>query len=209
LQEKALVIGTDNSYTVDVVMEESISKLDEVVVTGTSQGTTRRQLGSYISSVSASELSKGSTGNVLAALQGKTAGAQVSQNSGDPAGGISVKLRGVSTISGSTDPLYIIDGVIVDNSTTRVTNADPSYNGTNFIGTVGQNRLADINPNDIERIEVLNGAAAPQISGVNASGITQTQAYQAASMAADLRITQLVDGNVGVHMMIAKQYLKE
>lgn len=173
-QERSLVVGAASSYTVDVQVEESASKLDEVVVTGVSQGTTRRQLGSYISSVNASELSKGSTGNVLAALQGKTAGAQISQNSGDPAGGISVKLRGISTISGSTDPLYIIDGVIVDNSTTRVTNADPTYAGSNFIGTVGQNRLVDINPNDIERVEVLNGAAAAAIYGSRANaGVVQ------------------------------------
>src|SRR5258708_6929576 len=87
-QEKTLTVGAATAYTLDAQIEESVSKLDEVVVTGTSQGTTRRQLGSYISSVNASELSKGSTGNVLAALQGKTAGAQISQNSGDPAGGI-------------------------------------------------------------------------------------------------------------------------
>lgn len=174
LQEKSLLIGAATAYTLDAQVEESVSKLDEVVVTGTSQGTTRRQLGSYISSVNASELTKGSTGNVLAALQGKTAGAQISQNSGDPAGGISVKLRGVSTISGSTDPLYIIDGVIVDNSTTRVTNADASYAGSNFVGSVGQNRLVDINPADIERIEVLNGAAAAAIYGSRANaGVVQ------------------------------------
>ena len=181
--ERPLVVGTAASYTVNVQMEESISKLDEVVVTGTSQGTTRRQLGSYIGSVSASELSRGATGNVLAALQGKTAGAQISQNSGDPAGGISVKLRGISSISGSTEPLYIIDGVIVDNSTTRVTNADASYAsgnnpdnaaGNTFAGAIGQNRMVDINPNDIERVEVLNGAAAAAIYGSRANaGVVQ------------------------------------
>lgn len=173
-KEVALTVTSASDYTVDAQMEGSVSKLDEVIVTGTSQGTTRRQLGSYISTVKADELTKGSTGNVLAALQGKTAGAQITQNSGDPAGGISVKLRGISTISGSTEPLYIIDGVIVDNSTTRVTNTDPSYAGTNFIGTVGQNRLVDINPNDIERIEVLNGAAAAAIYGSRANaGVVQ------------------------------------
>jgi TonB-linked SusC/RagA family outer membrane protein len=172
--EKAVTIGSAESYAIDAQLETSALALDEVVVTGTSAGTTRRQLGSYISTVKADELTKGSTGNVLAALQGKTAGAQISQNSGDPAGGISVKLRGISTISGSTDPLYIIDGVIVDNSTTRVTNTDATYSGGNFVGSVGQNRLADINPDDIERIEVLNGAAAAAIYGSRANaGVVQ------------------------------------
>jgi TonB-linked SusC/RagA family outer membrane protein len=173
-KESGLVVTSATSYAINITLAESVSKLDEVVITGTSQGTTRKQLGSYISSVKAEELTKGATGNVLAALQGKTAGAQVSQNSGDPAGGISVKLRGISTISGSTDPLYIIDGVIIDNSTTRVTNADASYNGGNVTGSVGQNRMVDINPADIESIEVLNGAAAAAIYGSRANaGVVQ------------------------------------
>ena len=173
-KQSALVVTSATGYTINTTLSESVSKLDEVVITGTSQGTTRKQLGSYISSVKAEELTKGATGNVLAALQGKTAGAQVSQNSGDPAGGISVKLRGISTISGSTDPLYIIDGVIIDNSTTRVTNADASYNGGNVTGSVGQNRMVDINPADIESIEVLNGAAAAAIYGSRANaGVVQ------------------------------------
>ncbi|HEY9258630.1 SusC/RagA family TonB-linked outer membrane protein, partial [Chitinophaga sp.] len=178
-KESVLVVSdAAGAYTQNIQLTTSVSKLDEIVVTGTSEGTTRRQLGNYISTVKADELSKGGTGNVLAALQGKTAGAQISQNSGDPAGGISVKLRGISTISGSTEPLYIIDGVIIDNSTTRVTNADPSYGtgstGDNFVGAVGQNRMSDINPADIERIEVLNGAAAAAIYGSRANaGVVQ------------------------------------
>lgn len=173
-QESVLTVGADKNYTVDVVMSEKISKLDEVVVTGTSAGTTRRQLGSYVSSVKAEDLNKGATGNVLAALQGKTAGAQISQNSGDPAGGISVRLRGISSISSSSEPLYIIDGVIVNNGTNRVTNTSGNYDGGSFVGNIGQSRLVDINPNDIERVEVLNGAAAAAIYGSRANaGVVQ------------------------------------
>lgn len=173
-QEQPLTVGSDKTYTVNAVLSEQVSKLDEVVVTGTSEGTTRRQLGSYISSVSADELNKGATGNVLAALQGKTAGAQISQNSGDPAGGISVRLRGISSISSSSEPLYIIDGVIVNNGTNRVTNTSGNYDGSNFVGTIGQSRLVDINPDDIDRIEVLNGAAAAAIYGSRANaGVVQ------------------------------------
>lgn len=173
-KEIALVVGSAKSYSVDAELSDKVSKLDEVVVTGTSQGTTRRQLGSYISSVNADELNKGATGNVLAALQGKTAGAQITQNSGDPAGGISVRLRGISSISSSSEPLYIIDGVIVNNSTNRVTNTSGNYDGGSFVGNIGQSRLVDINPDDIERIEVLNGAAAAAIYGSRANaGVVQ------------------------------------
>ena len=158
----------------NIVLTEQYSKLDEVVVTGTSAGTTKRQLGSYISSVNSDELTKGATGNVLAALQGKTAGAQIIQNSGDPAGGMSVRLRGISSVLSSSEPLYIVDGVIINNATNRVTNTSSNYDGGNFVGSIGQNRMVDINPADIERIEVLNGAAAAATYGSRANaGVIQ------------------------------------
>lgn len=167
-------VGTAASYTANAQLAEDALKMDEVVVTGTSAGTTRRQLGSYISTVRADDLNKGATGDVLAALQGKTAGAQIIQNSGDPGGGISVRLRGISSINSSSEPLYIVDGVIVNNATNRVTNTQNNYDGGNFVGTIGQNRMVDINPADIERIEVLNGAAAAAIYGSRANaGVIQ------------------------------------
>lgn len=172
--EKIVNLTGEGNFTVDVTLASDITGLDEVVVTGVSAGTTRRQLGSYISTVKADDLNRGATGNVLAALQGKTAGAQITQNSGDPAGGISVRLRGISSISSSSEPLYIVDGIIVNNATTRVTNTSSNYDGATFIGTIGQNRLVDINPADIERIEVLNGAAAAAIYGSRANaGVVQ------------------------------------
>ncbi|MEO5948530.1 MAG: SusC/RagA family TonB-linked outer membrane protein [Chitinophagaceae bacterium] len=169
-----ITVGSQTTFTINNQLAEDALNMDEVVVTGTSQGTTKRQLGSYVSTVKAEDLTKGATGNVLAALQGKTAGAQIIQNSGDPAGGMSVRLRGISSINSSSEPLYIVDGIIVNNSTTRVTNTSGNYDGQSFVGTIGQNRLADINPADIERIEVLNGAAAAAIYGSRANaGVVQ------------------------------------
>ena len=171
---QSFTVGSQTTFTINSQLTEDALNMDEVVVTGTSQGTTKRQLGSYVSTVKAEDLAKGATGNVLAALQGKTAGAQIIQNSGDPAGGISVRLRGISSINSSSEPLYIVDGIIVNNSTTRVTNTSGNYDGQNFVGTIGQNRLADINPADIERVEVLNGAAAAAIYGSRANaGVVQ------------------------------------
>jgi TonB-linked SusC/RagA family outer membrane protein len=172
--QRDLEVSSSTTYGVDVILREDALGLDEVIVTGTSLGTTRKQIGSYISTIKADDLNKGATGNVLAALQGKTAGAQIIQNSGDPAGGISVRLRGVSSVNSSSDPLYIVDGVIVNNATNRVTNTQSGYDGSNFVGTVGQSRMVDINPADIERIEVLNGAAAAAIYGSRANaGVIQ------------------------------------
>ena len=173
-QSKTITIGNEKSYSVDVNLSESLSKLDEVIVTGTSAGTTRRQLGSYVATLKAADLNKGASSNALQALQGKTPGAVITQNSGDPAGGLSVRLRGVSSVNASSEPLYIVDGVIVNNNTPRVTNTQGNYDGGNFVGVVGQNRMVDINPADIERVEVLNGAAAAAIYGSRAnSGVIQ------------------------------------
>ncbi len=172
--DQPINITNSENYTASIQLGNDALGLDEVVVTGNSLGTTRKQLGSYISTVKGDELTKGATGNVLAALQGKTAGAQIIQNSGDPAGGMSVRLRGISSISSSSEPLYIIDGVIVNNATNRVTNTSGNYDGNNFVGNIGQNRLVDINPADIDHIEVLNGAAAAAIYGSRANaGVVQ------------------------------------
>ncbi len=169
-----ITLGSNNNVTANFTMGQDAMGLDEVIVTGTSQGTTRKQLGNYISTVKGDDLNKAPSGNVLASMQGKIAGAQISQNSGDPAGGMSVKLRGISSANSSTEPLYIIDGVIMNNTTTRVTNTSGNYDGSGFVGNIGQNRMVDINPADIERIEVLNGASAAAIYGSRANaGVIQ------------------------------------
>jgi TonB-linked SusC/RagA family outer membrane protein len=150
--------------TVNATITEDVLGLDEVVVTGTGVATRKRQLGNSIATVSGRELTRGGATSVDMALQGKVAGAQVNQNSGNPAGGISVRLRGPSTISGSSDPLYIIDGVIVNNDSRQLID----------LGGYAQNRLVDLNPNDIERIEIIKGAAAAAIYGSRANnGVVQ------------------------------------
>ncbi|WP_036678045.1 SusC/RagA family TonB-linked outer membrane protein [Daejeonella oryzae] len=173
-QTKTVELGSGSQVVVNAELSESMVGLDEVIVTGTSQGTTRKQLGNYVSTVKGEDLNRSGSGNVLSSLQGKAAGAQITQNNGDPAGGMSVRLRGISSVNSSSEPLYIIDGVIVNNSTTRVTNTSSNYDGGNFVGSIGQNRLVDINPADIDRVEVLNGAAAAAIYGSRAnSGVVQ------------------------------------
>lgn len=166
-------LDADNTTaTVNVTLPEDAVGLDEVIVTGASPTATRRQLGNAISVVDATSLIEAASPNPLAGLTGRVMGAQVTQNSGDPSGGFSLRLRGVSSLKGSADPLYIVDGVIVDNSSTNVINL--SGDAMLTAGSFGQNRLVDINPNDIERIEVLNGAAAAAIYGSRASnGVVQ------------------------------------
>jgi len=134
---ETLILGENTTVQANSALSGDAVGLDEVIVTGTSQGTTRKQLGSYVSTVKGDDLNKAPSGNALASLQGKTPGAQISQNSGDPAGGISVRLRGVSSVNSSSEPLYIIDGVIVNNATTRVTNTSSNYDNANNSIQVG------------------------------------------------------------------------
>ena len=169
--EQKITVNGNDDVTANASLKDDALGLDEVVVTGQIQGTTKRQLGNAVSQINSKQLTQTGSSNVLSALQGKIAGAQITQNSGDVGGSMTVRLRGVSTLRGSSEPLYIIDGVIVSNATTNVSNAPDTYTGS---GTLGQTRLFDINPNDIERIEVVNGAAAAAQFGSKASnGVVQ------------------------------------
>lgn len=153
------------TQTIDAALGQDAMNLDQVIVTGSTVASTRRQLGNAVTTIDGEKLSKSGTGNALAALQGRVAGARITQTSGDPAGGINVNLRGINSIRGGSDPLYVIDGVIVSNASTAVSQTALSVGEA----SVGTNRLADINPNDIETINILNGAAAAAIYGSRAA----------------------------------------
>ena len=157
-------LGTAQDIVTDIVLTEDLLSLDEVVVTGSTVGVNKRTLGNAISSVKSEDLVNNGATAVDQAISGKITGALVQQNSGDPAGGISIRLRGPSTVLGSSDPLYIVDGIIVSNSSAELIDT----------GGNTQNRLADLNPNDVERIEIIKGAAAAAIYGSRASnGVVQ------------------------------------
>ncbi|MFD2785426.1 SusC/RagA family TonB-linked outer membrane protein [Hymenobacter rubripertinctus] len=166
-ETRAITLGTSTAVVTNVTLNSASQALDNVVVIGSTVSVNRRELGNAITVVDGAQLQKTGTGQLLNALQGKVAGAQITQNSGDPSGSMSIKLRGITSLSGSSDPLYVIDGVIVSNQSTNVSQRVLS----NDIGVAnpGQNRLADINPNDIESLNVLNGAAAAAIYGSRAS----------------------------------------
>jgi TonB-linked SusC/RagA family outer membrane protein len=158
----------------DVVMEEDIAKLDEVVVTGLASGVKRSNSGNAVTTISGDELTGQTRQQTLDnALYGKIPGVNMSANSGAPGGGINVQLRGLSTLgAGSSQPLYIIDGVYVDNSTirtgrTQVSGASGGASASNQDDAA--NRIADINPDDIEKIEVLKGPSAAAIYGTRAN----------------------------------------
>ena len=160
--------------SVTIVMRKDVLKLDQIVVTGQATGISRRNLPNSVATVDAEQLTKVPAVSIENALQGKVAGAQIQQNTGAPGGGNRIRLRGTSSILGNATPLYVVDGVItsdvaIDPGLNKVTRAAGST-----ITAPGQespvNRIADLNPDDIENIEVLKGAAAAAIYGSKASG---------------------------------------
>jgi len=152
---------------IDITMSADVTSLDEVVVIGSTIRSAKRELGNNISSINAVAIERSGTNNLFGSLQGKVPGAQITQNSGDPAGGMTIRLRGVKSLQGNSDPLYVIDGVIVSNSTVNV--SQTALNGQVGTEQLGNNRLADLNPNDIESINIINGAAAAAQYGSRAA----------------------------------------
>ena len=160
-------VGVGATATMDAQLRVSAINLSDVVVTGTGAPTERRKVGTSIASVDSAMITRAQANTIDQAMQGKIPGAQISQNSGGPGGGgISVRLRGVNSFISGSDPLYIVDGVIVDNSSAQLSDLGGRSNP--------QNRLADINPADIERIEIIRGAAGAALYGSRANnGVVQ------------------------------------
>ncbi|WP_026933211.1 SusC/RagA family TonB-linked outer membrane protein [Christiangramia echinicola] len=166
-------VTTNSPMTVQFV--ESAAALDEVVVTGLASSTKRANAANAVASVSAEELTGVTVQSGLdGALSGKFNGAEIKANSGAPGGGISMRLRGVTSIFGDQQPLFIVDGVYVDNSSIGLGNnivseaaggGNPSTNQDD-----ASNRIADIDPQDIESVEILKGASAAAIYGSRAAG---------------------------------------
>ncbi len=164
---QVVTLGSERSVEVpQVALRESAVTLEGIIVTGTGAPTQRRALGNSVAVVGGPAIAQSKAVTIDAALAGKIPGAQITANNGTPGGGVSVRLRGTSSITGGAEPLYIIDGVIVDNGSDQQINFGYRSNPSN--------RLSDLNPNDIERIEVLKGAAAAALYGSRANnGVVQ------------------------------------
>jgi TonB-dependent starch-binding outer membrane protein SusC len=176
----------------NVGLARDILQLETQVVTGTATTVSSVNAANAVTVVSGEKLNKVPAQTIDYALQGKVPGAIITQNSGAPGGGVQIQLRGVSTINASFQPLYVIDGVIVDNSQiANGINAITAAGGGNFGSTQDQrvNRTADLNPNDIENIQVLKGPSASSIygsRGTNGVIVITTKQGQAGQTTLDL-----------------------
>ena len=154
-----IAVGTRN--TVNVVMVPGSQSLDEIVVTAQGIERDKRSLGYSIQEVSGNILSQRSEPNLLNALQGKTAGVSITGSSGAPGASTNINIRGISSFTGSNQPLIVVDGIIFNNSTDNTQNT--------LFGAQSSNRLSDINPESIESVSILKGPAAAVLYGSRAS----------------------------------------
>ena len=166
------VAATDNAIT--ITMARDPLKLEEIVVTGLATGMSRRNLANSVATVSGEEVSRVPATSIENALQGKVAGAQIQQNTGAPGGGNRIRLRGITSLTSTANPLYVVDGIVTSDigiapGINRVTKASGSVSIAVASQESPVNRIADLNPNDIESVEVLKGAAASAIYGSKAS----------------------------------------
>jgi TonB-linked SusC/RagA family outer membrane protein len=152
------VVRIDGRAVVNIVLEPNVNALSEIVVVGYNTEKKALLTGS-VGEIKSSDLKDIPVPGIDGILQGQASGVQVSQNSGTPGGAMSVRIRGVSSIGGSSQPLYVIDGIPV----TTGDFAQVGYEGQ------GINALSDLNPNDIESVSILKDAAAASIYGARAS----------------------------------------
>jgi TonB-linked SusC/RagA family outer membrane protein len=156
----------------DFTLAANPLQLGEVVVTGAGTTTETEKLGNVRNNVPADQIERSAETNVVQALAGKAPNVNVMQQSGDPGASSFINIRGISSILGSNQPLLVVDGVPADNSTFSTSNFNLPDDGGAFgqtEGTVASNRAIDINPNDIESVEILKGPAASAIYGSRAA----------------------------------------
>ena len=159
LVTQEIEVGTRS--TIDVTMAQDAKQLGEVVVTAIGIEQSTRKLGYSVGKVEGEDVIRGRASSLLNSLQGKVAGVQISGSSGAPGASNKVIVRGFTSLSGGNNPLYIVDGIPVDNSFTGNT----TLNGASDFG----NRINDINPEDIESVSILKGAGATSLYGSRAA----------------------------------------
>lgn len=151
---------------IKVVLKSDAKALDEVVVTAMGISREKKALGYAVQDVKSDQLTQAANSNLAGALQGKVSGLDVKPSSGMPGASSQITIRGARSFSGDNTPLYVIDGMPV--TSTPDVSTDIQNNGS-VSGADFANRAVDIDPNDIESINILKGQAASALYGIRAS----------------------------------------
>lgn len=169
-------VRSDAVVTLDFSLVASALSLTEVVVTG--YGTTKREaITGSVATIDATDANKGVVTNATQLLQGRVAGLEIVQNSGEPGAGSQIRIRGGTSINASNDPLYVVDGVPLQND-----GITPGATGLGFNAALGRNPLNSINPDDIESVTILKDASATAIYGSRgANGVILVQTKRGAN----------------------------
>ena len=156
-------VAISNQAVFNVVLEEDTKTLSEVVVSALGFEQNRDEMGSTSSVINPDDILRSGESGVINALAGKASGVRIARANGDPGAGSTIQIRGANTISGATQPLIILDGVPISNSNLY------GDGGSRSGGVSQQSRLNDLNPNDIESVQVLKGASAAALWGSRAA----------------------------------------
>ena len=151
---------TWNGQNIEVVLKDDTQTLDEVVVTALGMKRAEKALGYAVTEVKGDELKTANTISPVAALQGKIAGVEIAQSDGGIFGATKIQIRGASTLGGNNQPIYVVDGVILDNNTSGNDDLNWTANPSDY-----GNELKNLNTDDFETVSVLKGAAATALYG--------------------------------------------
>ncbi len=162
MKTQEVVMGTDN--VINVTLEPSVQELEGVVVTALGVTREKKALGYSVQDVKGGALQTDGSANVINSLSGRVAGVQVTNATGNMGGSSRILIRGINSISGNNQPLFVVDGTILDNSDFNTTNTARGAGGYDY-GNMAQ----DINPDDIATISVLKGANAAALYGSRAA----------------------------------------
>jgi TonB-linked SusC/RagA family outer membrane protein len=166
MQTKEVEIGASN--TVDVILEPEVVGVEEIVVTALGLQANKDRLGGAVTRISNESIKNTGESGLIQSMSGKTSGVLIVKNTGDPGAGAYIQIRGQNTITSSLQPLIVIDGVPMINSSRNSSTETGNDDALSDV-VVQQSRLNDLNPNDIQSIDVLKGASAAAVWGTRAA----------------------------------------
>ena len=182
-------VAVGNQSSINVTLEEDAQALDEVIVNALGFKENRDDVASTYSVIKADDVLRAKEPTLINSLAGKASGVKISGSSADPGAGSTIQIRGVSSINGS-DPLIVVDGIPINSSNLE------GFGSDSDAGVAQQSRINDINPDDIESIQIFKGASAGAIYGSRALGgviVITTKRGKAGKLRASLGTTISID----------------
>ncbi|MGJ1431797.1 SusC/RagA family TonB-linked outer membrane protein [Sphingobacterium spiritivorum] len=186
-------VPISNQAQLNINLETNTSSIDEVVVTALGQKREKRALGYSITEIKGDDIANANTTNPINALQGKVAGVQINMGSSGPQSSQRILIRGNTSISGNNQPIFVIDGVIINNETTK---------GSEKLDRDFGNDIKNLNSDDFESVSILKGAAATALYGSRASNgvilITSKKGKKSQGLGINISHTQQLETVYGV-----------